>query len=197
VPTASLTNQVALLAFPDAPTWYLRAYVRGPQLASPDLAPFAVGMEILSQRLYNVVREENALAYTVGAAVALGQEAPGTLWLTTTTPVDALALVKQEIEHALAAPPALESLATAKAQLRTATLANSVNSADLAHQLTKYQVLTGDRKNADAWLTNLEAVTDAQVLDVLTRTLRNAAITAAGPDDALSAEDLSDLVPEG
>jgi zinc protease len=189
-------TDVDVLDYPDAPTWHIAIDILGPLATDPEYNALAVGFGVLDDRLYKTVREEFGLAYTVGASLYGYRQTMGKIWLTTDKPADALPAVSNVVRELLTSAPKADEIEAIYRGISTGMLFANRTSTDLADLLGGWQIITGDRMNADAFLRDTATVTPEEVQSALKSYLKNAAVVAAGPIDGIDQTQLSDILPE-
>jgi zinc protease len=194
-PPAAPSASSAVLPYPDAPTWHVTVLFRGPAAGSEDDAALRLGLSVLDARLYERIRNQRGLAYTVGARSYFYRETIGSLWLSTNDPAEALPLMRQIIADVRAAPASTAELAAARQILRTEVFEQSDTPAGLCGTLADWQLSAGDRTRVDAFLMQLEGLTAERVHRSLTTYLRGGFSAAAGGGADLGEAQLDALLP--
>jgi len=185
----------AVLPYPDAPTWHIAGYFRGPPADSEDHAALRLGLAILDNRLYARIRDERGLAYTVGARPYFYRETVGYLWLSTNAPGEALPIMQTTLAELRVLAPTNSELTSARQTVRTQIFEASDTPAGLCATLADWQLTVGDRTRIDTFLTQLDTLTTARVHESLTKFLRNGAVVAAGGGSELAESQLQALLP--
>ncbi|HTV24241.1 MAG TPA: insulinase family protein, partial [Polyangiaceae bacterium] len=181
---------IRVLAYPEAPTWYIRGFFKGPSGSSPDFAALQLGVKVLDQRLFQEVRDVRGLAYTTGASLSFYRESFGSVWITSESPLEALEVSRSVLADLKAQGPTEAELAAARRSLLTELLSDSDTPSGIASTLADWELTAGSREALDDYLAGLEQTTPQQVASVLDTYLRNEQIAAAGGGSELSILDL-------
>ena len=190
VPVLPPSPHVRLLPYPDAPTWYVVGYFKGPSGSSPDLAPLELGLSVLDRRLFEEVRDVRGLAYTTGARLSFYREGFGSVWLTSESPREALSVARRVLFDLKATGPSEAELAAARSSLVTGLLTSNDTPSGMAATLADWELTAGAREALDDYLVAMDAATPAGVASVLEAYLRDIEIAAAGGGSELSEQDL-------
>jgi zinc protease len=175
---------------PDSPTWHIVAYFAAPRATDPDFAALELGLEALSSRLFDEVRSERALVYSIDMAAHNFRRNFGTLSLATEHPVAAMQAVHAVIDDVLANGIDTQQLDAQRALARTGVYAANQTPSNIAATLLDWQLTSGDRAAIDTNMARLDAVSSEDVRRVLAKYLTNLRYGAAGSGDALAESDL-------
>jgi predicted Zn-dependent peptidase len=192
-PAAVSANAEVVLAYPDSPTWHIASCFVGPSAAHDDYAPLALGIAVLSTRLFQKIRDELGLAYATGASLSFFRQTFGAIQLSTTAPVEAIEAAAEVLLDLKTQGPTQQELDAAYQSIRTRLLSGSASPADLASTLADWQLTAGDREGVDELLNRLPTIGAAQVAAAVTRYVAAAKSTAAGAGATLNPRHLATL----
>ena len=181
---------VRVLDYPEAPTWYIVGYFEGPGGNSPDFAPLELGLTVLDQRLFDEVRDARGLAYTTGAGLVFYRQSYGRVWITSESPLDALAVSRDILTDLKTTGPTEAELESARSALVTRLLASNDTPSSIALTLADWELTAGTREALDDYLAALDQATPSEVAGVLAGYLRDVRIAAAGGGSPLAESDL-------
>jgi predicted Zn-dependent peptidase len=184
---------IRVLSYPDAPTWNIVSYFKGPNAESPDYAALDLGLSVLDRRLFEEVRDVRGLAYTTGASLSFYREAFGNLWITSDAPLEALPIAQQIIASLESIGPSEAELAAARSGKVSQLLSSNDTPSGIASTLADWELTAGSRIALDDYLLTLEQTTPAQVATALAAYLRDAKTAAAGGGSELGERDLEGL----
>lgn len=197
VPASADVRPVSeLLAYPGSPTWCVSSYMVGPRSTAADYPALRVALAELDRRLFEQVRDEAGLAYTVGASSYFYRTIIVGLWVTTNQPLAALTRAREVIAEMTLTPLTDAQLAAARQNVRTQLLLSSDTPSGLAATLGDWQLTYGDRMGVDVLLAQLELVTAEQVRSAIATYLRRAVTVAAGNGEGMTRELLDGLYPQ-
>ena len=152
----------------------------------------------MSSRLFQSVREDAGLAYSVFSALDFNRDSGMLSVHLGVAPArgrEALALVRQELETLAAKGPDEEEVDAARSQLRGSVLMSQESVTSHMYHLAHEEIYSDHYTTAEEQVAQIEAVTNDQVADVARRFLRTSqySLTALGPveGDAIGAEDWS------
>lgn len=182
----------AVLDYPDAPTWHVHSTFVGPRANADDYAPLWLGLNVLRERLYDQIRDDEGLAYTVGAELNFYRQSYGNVWITTPQPARAFAITRTNVTQLKAEGPLEGELARARAAFRKELLDQRATPAAIASSLADWQLTVG-RFSTDRVEGSLDAITAQEVAAALSAWLRDVATVAAGSGEPITEADLSSL----
>ena len=157
----------------EIPTNYIAGYFSAPAPGDADYAPMVLATQILRDRLFEEVRTCRNLSYAVYSAIATRRANTGVLYVTATKPAETLEVMYNTIDEVVNGAITQEDVEN---EIRTylTRYYMALQSFDAqASLLARWELLTGERVNADRFIDELRAVTPEQVSDVLNRYLRN------------------------
>src|SRR5690554_39177 len=157
----------------EIPTNYIAGYFSAPAPGDADYAPMVLATQILRDRLFEEVRTRRNLSYAVYSAIATRRANTGVLYVTATKPAETLEVMYNTIDEVVNGAITQEDVEN---EIRTylTRYYMALQSFDAqASLLARWELLTGERVNADRFIDELRAVTPEQVSDVLNRYLRN------------------------
>jgi zinc protease len=183
-PLNAAPSLTTILDYPDSSTWHVRGYFPAPAAdAEDDYAALTLGARVLSQRLFDVVRIDQALVYSIQVQLHNYRANYGTLSLSTTSPARTMLAVRATIEAVLLKGIAEDELEAARAGYITDFEQSTQSVVGLTRKLGDWELTSGDRKLADSHIAHVQAVTAATARDALATSLRGLRIGAAGPGD--------------
>lgn len=162
-PVPNADRAASKLVARDLPTVYVSGFFPAPSLKSDDYAAAMVGINILSDRLFEEVRTKRNLSYAAYAAMRRRGANLGQLYVTTPDPNAAVKVIRDEIEKLRTSPVSEEELKDQVRQMKTQTLMSLQSASDIAGALGEWKLLSGDWRNFEATLQKLDNVTPEQV----------------------------------
>jgi len=211
VPAAS---SLAKLEFPQSKGMgYVRGVFAAPPPADPDYMPLNLGMKILDDLLFTIVRDRHGAVYSPGANIGSLSANYGTLSLfKTKVPAQAMAYMDEAVAvlasgRAVAVDPEASQdgfapladvLETAKEQYINETFARQATNGSIAGRIASSLISTGDYTSYLYDADRARAVTPAQVAAAVDRYLLKARIAwvALGSSEVLESlreEELRDF----
>ncbi len=192
---APLPATASVRTYPGSATWYVSSTFVAPNIADPDWAPLYLATRVLSDRLFEEVREKRGLAYTIYAYLTSMRVGYGRLTFSTDRPAETLPVVREVIDELRANPPTQAEVDAQLSRYRTSFLTSSATNDGLASILGDYRLVAGDRLLADEQFDRLGEVTPQDVSDALDAYFHGLQLAAAGDGEALTPEDLLTLSP--
>lgn len=186
---------IQILPYPEAPTWHIASYFRGPDADSPDYARLTLALDVLNRRLFREIRDVRGLAYTTGAGLSFYRDTAGAIFITSNAPLEAIPVARQVIADLERDGPTEDELAAARAGQITALLTASDTPAGLASKLVDWHFTAGHREALDDYLAALQRATPAEIATAATQYLRDIKTAAAGGGSSLTETDVADLFP--
>ncbi|MFI5370367.1 MAG: M16 family metallopeptidase [Candidatus Eisenbacteria bacterium] len=174
----------------DVQQLYIGLASRGVPDGHPDRYPLVVLNALfgggMSSRLFQSVREEAGLAYSVYSALEFYRDAGALLIHMGVSPErgrEALARTHQELTRIAAEGPEVEEIEAARGQIRGSILLDHESVSSRMFHLAGEEILRGTFTGSEDLVTRIEAVTDDQVRDVARRYLDPArwTLAALGP----------------
>lgn len=156
------------------PTNYLQGFYRGPPANSPDAAALRVASAVLSGRLFGEIRSKRNLTYAVSANYRDRALTSVGLYVTTTAPDTVLAIMLAEVRTLKTFPIQTEMLRPIVQQFITEYFLDNETSTAQADFLARAQLYRGDYAAGEKFVSELRAVTGADVRRVALRYFSNA-----------------------
>ena len=153
----------------DLPTVYIQGTFAAPDIASSDFPALYVGMNVLSDRLFEEIRMKRNLSYAPGSWVFQRPPGLGAVYVTTPDPNAAMKVISDEVRKMRNALVPETELRDVASTVRTRALTNLQASADIADILGRYALQTGDWRNFDTFLAKLATVTPEEVRQVMNK----------------------------
>ena len=155
------------------PTNYMQGYFAGPGANSPDAPALRVAAAILSGRLFTEIRSRRNLTYAVNANFRdRGLTSLG-LYVTTTAPDTTIALMRAEVQHLKTVALDTDLLRPLVQQFITEYFLDNETITAQADFLARAELYRGDFHAARRFVSELRAVTGADVQRVAQRYLKN------------------------
>ncbi len=165
----------------EIPTCYILAKFVIPSPADPEFAATRLGLEVLSERLGDVIRTKHALSYAVHASSAQYRANYGVMYVTTTEPMKTLALMFAEVERMRREPVAAEFLREVANPMFTGMFMRDETNAGQAGSLGRAELVGVGWKNTRALAEQLFQATPDQVVKAMDRWLHHFHIGIIGP----------------
>jgi zinc protease len=145
------------------PSTYFQGIFAGPQFKSPDTDALAIAMAILQDRVFNMVRVRNALAYDPAAIHSESAASYGTLSASSTDVNRAAQLMLGEVSIMKKELVGADDLSGAVAQFATQYYIQNQTNASQAARIALYELIGGGWRNGESRMDRLRAVTPADV----------------------------------
>jgi zinc protease len=145
------------------PTNYLLGWWEGPPADHPDVPALRVASAILSGRLFAEVRSRRNLTYAVEARFRDQAITSGGLYVTTTRPDTTIAVMRNELRNLQTFTIPTENLAPLVQQFLTEYFLDNETSGAQADFLARAELYRGDFRAAERFVSDLRAVTGADV----------------------------------
>ena len=194
-PLTSHPATASVTSYPGSATWYVSSTFVAPSIADPDWAALYLATRVLSDRLFEEVRDKRGLAYTISAYLTSMRVGYGRLTFSTDRPSETLPVVREVIDELRLNPPTKAEVDAQRNRYRTSFLASSATNDGLATILADYHLVAGDRLIADAQFERLADVTPQDLSNALDTYFHGLQLAAAGDGEALTPEALLTLSP--
>lgn len=145
------------------PTNYLLGWWEGPPADHADVPALRVASAILSGRLFAEVRSRRNLTYAVEARFRDQAITSGGLYVTTTRPDTTIAIMRNELRNLQTFTIPTENLAPLVQQFLTEYFLDNETSGAQADFLARAELYRGDFRAAERFVSDLRAVTGADV----------------------------------
>ncbi len=155
------------------PTNYLQGYYTGPPATSKDYTALRLAAAVLSGRLFAEVRGRRNLSYEVNAAFVERAFALGGLYVTTTSPDDVLAIMRQQIQDLSTGTITTDGLERLVQQFIVNYYLDNETNADQANLLARAQLYQGDFRRAAHFVDDLRAVTPDDIRQAAVKYMTN------------------------
>ncbi len=163
----------AIIAPRTLPTNYLQGYFAGPPANSPDAPALRVASAVMSGRMFAEIRSKRNLTYAVSSSFRDRGVSSIGLYVTTTAPDTTIALVRSEVRAMQEGEIETELLRPLVQQFITEYFLDNETITAQADFLARAQLYRGDFRAGDRFVTELRAVTGADVQRVSRRYFRN------------------------
>ena len=188
--TLSAAPSDAMIVSRPLPTNYLQGYFRGPQANSGDAAALRVASAVLSGRLFGEIRSKRNLTYAVSANYRDQALTSVGLYVTTTLPDSVLTLMANEIRTLKMFEIRTGFLQPIIQQFITEYFLENETSTAQADFLARAQLYRGDAAAGERFVSDLRAVTGADVRRVAQRYFQNARWVYVGDPSRVTRERL-------
>lgn len=170
------------------PTNYILGYFAAPSAQDEDYAATVIGMRILRNRLFEEVRTKRNLSYAVSSALANRRANTGALYVTATDPQTTLQVMYDTIDNMIEEGVSQDDIDNEVRTYLTGYYMDLQSPAAQGHRLAKWQILTGDRVNADRFIDALHEITPEEISAALDRYLRNIQFGVVGNPEQIDRE---------
>lgn len=182
------TGQLSFFEQPDLPTNYVLGYFPMPAMDHPDYPIARIAIEILSDRLFEEVRTRRNLSYAVRAGISNRRANNGALYVTTTDPNTAIQVMYDTIDEMITNPVSQQDLDDQIEGYLTHYYMALQSATAQASMLGRWELLTGDRTQADNFINAIRQVTPEQVSQVLDQYIHNIQFGIVGDPNSFSQE---------
>ncbi|HXH38841.1 MAG TPA: pitrilysin family protein, partial [Thermoanaerobaculia bacterium] len=162
-PIPNADRATSKLVTRDLPTVYVTGLFPAPNPRSEDYPAMAVGMNILSHRLFEEIRTKRNLSYAPFSGMRRSQRSVGMLYVTTPDPNAAITVMRDEVDKMRTTPISDTELKEGVQQMKTNMLMDTQASGDIAATLGEWELIGGGWQNFDVYLRKLGEVTPEQV----------------------------------
>ena len=156
----------------DVPTNYILGYFTGPAVSSPDYAPFRVACDLLSSRLFEVVRVQHGLSYSAYAPFLERAMGVGGVYASTAKPEDVLPLMYDQIRELVQEQYDSFLLHKFITSFRVEYISRNAADEDQADLLARATLYLGDYRQTDRFLQQVYRVGGEDVQRVANRYMR-------------------------
>lgn len=170
----------AFIASRSLPTNYIQGWTAGPVASSADVPALRVASAVLSGRLFTEIRSKRNLTYAVSATFRDQGVTSIGLYVTTTSPDETIALMRAEVQKLKTSEVDTELLRPLVQQFITEYFLDNETITAQADFLARAQLYRGDFHAGERFVSDLRAVTGADVRRVVQRYLRNVRWTYVG-----------------
>jgi zinc protease len=155
------------------PTNYIQGYAAGPSANSSDAPALRVAAAVLSGRLFTEIRSRRNLTYAVSSSFRDRGVTSVGLYVTTTAPDTTIALMRTEVQHLKSNELDTDLLRPLVQQFITEYFLDNETITAQADFLARAQLYHGDFHAGEHFVSDLRAVTGADVQRVARRYFRN------------------------
>lgn len=192
-PKPGASAALAVLDYPDVPTWHVNSVILGPEANTPEYTALWLGLNVLGARLFDQIRDAEGLAYTTGAKLSFYRQSFGSIWMSTPQPARAFAITREIVAELKREGPTESELTRARQAMHRQLLDDRATPAGLASSLADWQLTSGSYSDAESYLESAGALTPTEVAAALTSYLRDAKTVAAGSGEPVLEADLATL----
>ena len=156
----------------DLPTNYILGYFTGPAVSSPDYAAFRVATDLLSSRLFEVIRVQHGLSYSAYAPFLERAMGVGGVYASTAKPEDVLPLMYDQIRDLVQEQYDSFLLHKFITSFRVEYISRNASDQDQADLLARAELYLGDYRQTDRFLQQVYRVGGEDVQRVANRYMR-------------------------
>ena len=156
----------------DLPTNYILGYFTGPAVSSPDYAAFRVATDLLSSRLFEVIRVQHGLSYSAYAPFLERAMGVGGVYASTAKPEDVLPLMYDQIRDLVGEQYDSFLLHKFITSFRVEYISRNASDQDQADLLARAELYLGDYRQTDRFLQQVYRVDGEDVQRVANRYMR-------------------------
>lgn len=157
----------------DLPTNYIRGQFATPSLGDEDYAAMRVGIDILSDRLFEEIRTKRNLTYAVAAALSQRRANYGILYVTAVEPDTTVRVMFSEVERLKREPISAERLQENISVFVTQYWMGQETNMGQASTLAAFELLGGGWENAAEFVERIRAVEPADIQRVAERYIKD------------------------
>jgi zinc protease len=155
------------------PTNYIQGFINGPPANSPDVPALRIAAAVLSGRMFAEIRSRQNLTYAVSASIHDRALTPIELYVTTTLPDTTIALMSYQVHELQDEEIETERLRPLVQQFITEYFLDNETITAQADFLARNQLYRGDYRAGARFVSDLQAVTGADVLRVARAYFKN------------------------
>jgi predicted Zn-dependent peptidase len=167
------------------PTTYIIGRCGAPSRKSPDYWPYAMYVTALQDDLFEEVRTKRNLSYAPAAQWDPSRIATSGIYVSTTKPDSAVGVMLRTIDRYQTSPITEKLLKGHVASWMTSLGKREEGVSSQAEALGRYQIYTGDWKNAFSIIDNISRVTPADVERVADRYMHKFSYAMVGDVDQI------------
>ena len=156
----------------DVPTNYILGYFTGPAVSSPDYAPFRVACDLLSSRLFEVIRVQHGLSYSAYAPFLERAVGVGGLYASTAKPEKVRPLMYDQIRELVGQQYDSFLLHKFITSFRVEYISRNAADEDQADLLARATLYLGDYRQTDRFRQQVYRVGGEDVQRVANRYMR-------------------------
>lgn len=157
----------------DLPTNYVRGHFAAPSPGESDYAALRVGIDILSDRLFEEIRTKRNLTYAVFSGLSQRQANYGLLYVTAVEPDTTLKVMFSEVERLKREPITEERLGESVTVFVTQYWMGQETNMGQAAALGTFELVGGGWERADEFVDRVRAVRPEDIQRVAERYLRD------------------------
>jgi len=177
----------------ELPTTYVRGYYSAPSPENiEDTIPFFVGLDVLRDRLFEEVRTKRNLTYAVSAGMAGRRDNYGMIYVSTTDPVQAVAVMLNEIRKIQNEPVPEKDLHDKIKVLTTETLMSEQSNSSQVTRLARHELIGRGFAWAEKRIELFQQVTAEEIKRVMNEYVKDINYCILG--DPTSGQELLDQV---
>ena len=178
---ASQAPNVSFVA-KDIPTNYIFGLFPAPEPSSADYPAMVVGMDYLSDRLFEEVRTKRNLTYAVSAGLSDKRSNYGYFYVTAVDPAKTMPVIFAEVDKIVQTPLNDQQITETMNIFLTQYYMSQETNSSQASMLADAQITTGDWRNAPKFINALRQVKPADIQRVMTKYVKNVQFGVVGKD---------------
>lgn len=170
----------------DIPTHYIFGLFPAPEPSSADYPAMVVGMDYLSDRLFEEVRTKRNLTYAVSAGLSDKRSNYGYFYVTAVDPAKTMPVIFAEVDKIVSTPMNDQQITETLNIFLTQYYMSQETNSSQASMLADAQITTGDWRNAPKFIKQLREVKPADIQRVVTKYVKNVQFGVVGKDPKVS-----------
>lgn len=169
----------------ELPTNYMLGYFTAPGPTHPDYYPMLVGVNILSDRLFEEIRTKRNLTYAVSSGLARRPYNYAYFYITTAKPNEAIPVIYDEVGKLQSTPVSEKTLSDQVQLFLTEHFMGQETNAAQAATLGRYELTGGGWEQSLVFIERIKAVTPEQIQAVATHYIKNVHWGVIGNPEAI------------
>ncbi|MBD3273960.1 MAG: hypothetical protein GF372_01545 [Candidatus Marinimicrobia bacterium] len=172
----------------ELPTNYIRGQFKAPSLADPDYPAFSAAMRILRNKLFEEVRTKRNLSYAPAAGVSQRVQNYGLIYVSTAFPDTTIKVMFATIDEMIDSPLPAQTVKNEISQSITRNLMQQETAEAQMGQLANYQLVAGDYRLADDYLTELERLQPEDIQSAMKKYVKDIHFGIVGDPSKIDTE---------
>lgn len=175
--------QLKFVQKPSLPTNYVFGLFPAPNPSNKDYPAMVVAMDYLSDRLFEEVRTKRNLTYAVSAGISSRRANYGYLYVTAAKPDDTLPVIYAEVDKLAKAQLSDQQIKETLNVFLTQYYMSQETNSSQASLLADAYIQTGDWRNAQRFLNQLQTVKPADIQRVVKTYVKNVKFGVVGSNE--------------
>jgi predicted Zn-dependent peptidase len=172
----------------ELPTNYIRGQFKAPSLADPDYPAFSAAMRILRNKLFEEVRTKRNLSYAPAAGLSQRVQNYGLIYVSTAFPDTTIKVMFATIDEMIDSPLPAQTVKNEISQSITRNLMQQETAEAQMGQLAAYELVAGDYRLADDYLTKLEQLKPEDIQAVMKKYVKDIHFGIVGDPSKIDTE---------